>query len=161
VARSGSEALPLLRLLCLGHVAVQRMCSAATLGEKPVSRTGLSPRVVLLAGLREHSRETESRSRTRGCESGASIEMRSRGYGTVLPVRFVVTNDREASLRVVVEPWGDFVDLPAGGSIGVISSDTETGYVNIVSTESLLALWAEGDRSLELRLAREGDSTPS
>jgi hypothetical protein len=63
LARSGSETLPLLKLLFWGHVAVQRMCSAATLGEKPVSRTGLSPRVVLLAGLREHSRETERGSR--------------------------------------------------------------------------------------------------
>jgi hypothetical protein len=68
-----SETLPLLKLLFLGHVAVQRR-SAATLGDEPVSRTGLSPRVVISVGLREHSRETESKSRTRGCESGASID---------------------------------------------------------------------------------------
>jgi hypothetical protein len=76
-------------------------------------------------------------------------------------VRFVVTNDRASSLRVGVEPWGDYVDLAAGASIGVTSSDTETGYVNIVSDESVLALYAEGDRSLELRLDRQSDSRHS
>jgi hypothetical protein len=76
-------------------------------------------------------------------------------------VRFVITNDRAGSLRVGVEPWGDYVDLAAGGSIGVVSSETETGYVNIVCDESVLALYAEGDKSLELRLDREGGSRPS
>jgi hypothetical protein len=76
VALCGSEAFPLLKVLFLGHVAVQRMCSAPTLGEKPGPRPGLSPRVAISVGLRERSRDTESRSRTRGCESGASIGLR-------------------------------------------------------------------------------------
>ncbi len=76
-------------------------------------------------------------------------------------MRFVVTNDRERSLRVGVEPWGDYVDLATGESVGVVSSDSETGYVNIVAEEAVLALYAEGDRSLELRLDREQDPTSS
>jgi len=61
-------------------------------------------------------------------------------------VRFVVTNDHNESVRVVVEPLGDFVDLAAGESIGVICSEAANGYVNIVSTESQSRCGRKGSR---------------
>ena len=74
-------------------------------------------------------------------------------------MRLLVTNDRKRPMRVVVEPWGDFVEVPAGGSARVICSDTVVGYVNIVTSETHTTLWAEGDQHLELRIDREGGST--
>jgi hypothetical protein len=69
-------------------------------------------------------------------------------------VRLVVTNEQERDVRVIVEPWGDFVTLKPGDSIGVICSDTTDGYVILNLAPTQLELWAEGDRHLELRLDR-------
>ena len=66
------------------------------------------------------------------------------------PVRLVVTNEEKHDIQVGVEPWGDFVMLKPGDSIGVICSDTTDGYVNLVLAPSQLDLWAEGDRDLQL-----------
>ena len=73
-------------------------------------------------------------------------------------MRIVVTNDQKHPLRVGVEPWGDFADVAPGESIAVICSEAADGYVNVVSKESQLLLFAEGSRDLELRLDREGDT---
>jgi hypothetical protein len=71
-------------------------------------------------------------------------------------MRLVVTNKEQDDLRVVVEPWGDFVTLKPGESIGVICSDEKDGYVDIDLSDapSELKLWAEGNRDLQLRLDR-------
>jgi hypothetical protein len=69
-------------------------------------------------------------------------------------MRFLVTNEEEHEIRVVVEPWGDFVTLKPGDSIGVISSDDKDGCVSLNLAPSQLELWAEGNSDLELRLDR-------
>ena len=48
--------------------------------------------------------------------------------------------------RVLVAP---------GESVGVVCSDSETGYVDVVVESGQIALWAEGDGAMELRLERD------
>jgi hypothetical protein len=68
--------------------------------------------------------------------------------------RFVVTNERSGPVRLVVEPWGDFVTLAPGDSHDVDCSETASGYVSVVVKSEQIEMWAEGDRAMEVRLRK-------
>ena len=69
--------------------------------------------------------------------------------------RLVVTNRHPQAVELVIEPWGDLVTLAPSESVGVSCSESGAGYIDVVAEPGRIALHAEGDKAMELRIDRD------
>lgn len=54
---------------------------------------------------------------------------------------FAFTNNQSASIKIVLEPWGEEVELPAASTLRVAFSGPSGGQVDIKLNDDVLILW--------------------